>query len=108
VYAHDAVGCTILDVVRGMYPALEMPVEVASQTRSGNSERGEFPQVERRRVNWLYDKTAFVCLGCDESLARLRLPGRPHVRREVFILILELRKRWERLEAGESYWEGLL
>lgn len=88
VYARDPnVGCTVLDVVRGIYAALQTPVEVAGHMRSGG------PAVERRRVDWLRDKTVFVCVGRDEALARRRLPGRASLWNEVFVLTLARRER---------------
>ncbi|KAG9122646.1 hypothetical protein FRC07_000895 [Ceratobasidium sp. 392] len=88
VYARDPeVGCTVLDVVRGIYSALQVSVEVAGQMRS----TGE--RVERRRVDWLREKTLFVCLGRDEALARRRLPGRENLWSEVFVLTLARREQ---------------
>lgn len=63
IYAHDSsVGCTVLDVVCGIYTALQTPEEVPEHMCSGG------PAVERQRVDWLRDKTVFVCLGRDEAL----------------------------------------
>ncbi|KAG8735444.1 hypothetical protein FRC10_010603 [Ceratobasidium sp. 414] len=91
VYARDSdIGCTVLDVVRGVYNALQVSVEVPGQPRSD----GEAPpRVERRRVDWLREKTLFVCLGRDEALARRRLPGRENVWSEVFVLTLARREQ---------------
>ncbi|KAG9083539.1 hypothetical protein FS749_005948 [Ceratobasidium sp. UAMH 11750] len=91
VYARDPeAGCTVIDVVRGIYNALQVPVEVSGQARPD----GETPtRVERRRVEWLREKTLFVCLGRDEALARRRLPGRENLWSEVFVLTLARREQ---------------
>ncbi|KAG8699515.1 hypothetical protein FRC09_006577 [Ceratobasidium sp. 395] len=97
VYARDPeVGCTVIDVVRGIYNALQVSVEVAGQMRSGGEGQAQTqaqPRMERRRVDWLRDKTLFVCLGRDEALARRRLPGRANLWSEVFVLTLARREQ---------------
>lgn len=88
IYARDpTLGCTVLDVVRGIYAALQTPVEVARHMRPGG------PAVEPRRVDWLRDKTVFVCLGRNDPLARRRLPGRASLWDEAFVLTLARRER---------------
>lgn len=87
VYARNPdIGCTVLDVMRGIYTALQMPVEMAGHILSGA------PATERRRVDWLSNKTSFVCIGRDEALARRRLPGHASLWSEVFVLILARRE----------------
>ncbi|CAE6484863.1 unnamed protein product [Rhizoctonia solani] len=87
IYARDPeVGCTVLDVVRGIYKALQKKVEVPGHTRSAS----DGPRAVRRRVEWLHDKTVFVCIGRDGALARRRVPRIPAD--EVFVLTLAPRR----------------
>lgn len=91
IYARDrAVGCTVLDVVRGIYGALQIKVGAAGHMRSASD--GTRVEREQRRVDWLKDKTVFVCLGKDEALVRRRLPGRASLWDEVFVLMLARRR----------------
>lgn len=91
IYARDpAVGCTVLDVVRGIHAALQTKVEVAGHARTASDVARA--NRERRRVDWLRDKTVFVCLGRDEALARRRLPGRTTLWEETFVLTLARRR----------------
>ncbi|QRW13581.1 hypothetical protein RhiLY_12580 [Ceratobasidium sp. AG-Ba] len=72
IYASDPqVGCTVLDVVRGIYNALQVD----------------------RRIDGLGEKTLFVCIGRDEALARRRLPARESLWSEVFVLTLAKREK---------------
>ncbi|KAF8597587.1 hypothetical protein BDV93DRAFT_562196 [Ceratobasidium sp. AG-I] len=88
IYASNPdLGCTVLDVVRGIFTALQKPVEVTGHAQPGA------PVVESKRVDRLRDKTVFVCLGRDEALARRRLPGRASLWSEVFVLTLARRER---------------
>ncbi|QRV85003.1 hypothetical protein RhiJN_13019 [Ceratobasidium sp. AG-Ba] len=68
---HPQVGCTVLDVVRGIYNALQVD----------------------RRIDGLGEKTLFVCIGRDEALARRRLPARESLWSEVFVLTLAKREQ---------------
>jgi hypothetical protein len=89
IYALDpAIGCTVIDVVRGIYRALQKKVEITGHTRSV----GDGTRAVRgwRRVEWLHDKTVFVCIGRDEALARRRVPRIPAD--EVFVLTLTRRR----------------
>ncbi|CAE6436150.1 unnamed protein product [Rhizoctonia solani] len=89
IYAIDpGVGCTVLDVVRGVYKALQKKVEVTGHTRSVSD--GTRAVHGWRRVEWLHDKTVFVCIGRDEALARRRVPRIPAD--EVFVLTLARRR----------------
>ncbi|CAE6474842.1 unnamed protein product [Rhizoctonia solani] len=89
IYASDpGIGCTVLDVVRGIYKALQRKVEVSSHTRSSSDGTRAGPGW--KRVEWLRDKTVFVCIGRDEALARRRVPKIPAD--EVFVLTLARRR----------------
>ncbi|CAE6409797.1 hypothetical protein ACGC1H_006494 [Rhizoctonia solani] len=89
IYARDpAVGCTVLDVVRGIYKALQKRGEAPGHTRSASD--GSRAVLGWRRVEWLRDKTVFVCIGRDDALARRRVPTIPTD--DVFVLTLARRK----------------
>ncbi|CAE6415246.1 unnamed protein product [Rhizoctonia solani] len=86
IYARDpAVGCTVLEVVRGIYKALQKRGEVPGHTRSASD--GTTRAVRGwRRVEWLRDKTVFACIERDDALARRRVPTIPTD--DVFVLRL--------------------
>ncbi|KAJ1301313.1 hypothetical protein OPQ81_003715 [Rhizoctonia solani] len=89
IYARDStVGCTVLEVVRGIYKALQKKVEVAGDTRSVSG--GTRAARVWRRVEWLRDKTVFVCIEQNNALARRRVPSIPA--EYVFVLTLARRK----------------
>lgn len=91
IYAHDSeVGCTVLDVVRGVYEALQVKVEVPGHSKSASD--GTRAVRERRMVELLRDKTRFVCLERDEALARRCLPGDISAWEETFVLTLRRKK----------------
>ncbi|CAE6419723.1 unnamed protein product [Rhizoctonia solani] len=89
IYAHaPEVGCTVLDVVRGIYTALQKKVEVTGHTKSASG--GTRAVRGWQRIEWLRDKTVFVCVGRDDALARRRVPRIPT--EEVFVLTLARRR----------------
>ncbi|KAG8729109.1 hypothetical protein FRC11_009483 [Ceratobasidium sp. 423] len=89
IYARDPeLGCTVLEVVRGIYRALQKKVEISGHTRSASD--GTRAVLRWRRVECLYDKTVFVCIGRDEALARRRVPSIPT--EDVFVLTLARRR----------------
>ncbi|CAE6496428.1 unnamed protein product [Rhizoctonia solani] len=89
IYAHDPeVGCTVLEVVQGIYRALQKKVEISGHARSASD--GTRAVLGWRRVECLRDKTVFVCIGRDEALARRRVPSIPT--EDVFVLTLARRR----------------